>query len=130
MFDYETNITLILSIKCKYSKLFSLFNRNLTESQNSEQKNLQKKIDEFNKFRLELGRRIGLSEMNADLANVMEKVSQRLDEAALLELKCTQNTSNLNRTITELNSIKRSTDEVTKRSEEYIQERKILNEVS
>ncbi|CAH8674237.1 hypothetical protein MS3_00004018 [Schistosoma haematobium] len=102
--------------------------RNLTESQNSEQKNLQKKIDEFNKFRLELGRRIGLSEMNADLANVMEKVSQRLDEAALLELKCTQNTSNLNRTIIELNSIKRSTDEVTKRSEEYIQERKILNE--
>ncbi|CAH8676706.1 unnamed protein product [Schistosoma rodhaini] len=102
--------------------------RNLTESQNSEQKNLQKKIDEFNKFRLELGRRVGLSEMNADLANVMEKVSQRLDEAALLELKCTQNTSNLNRTITELNSIKRSTDEVTKRSEEYIQERKILNE--
>lgn len=74
MFDYETNITPILSIKCKYSKLFSLFNRNLTESQNSEQKNLQKKIDEFNKFRLELGRRIGLSEMNADLANVMEKV--------------------------------------------------------
>ncbi|RTG85252.1 uncharacterized protein DC041_0002813 [Schistosoma bovis] len=102
--------------------------RNLTESQNSEQKDLQKKIGEFNKFRLELGRRIGLSEMNADLANVMEKVSQRLDEAALLELKCTQNTSNLNRTITELNSIKRSTDEVTKRSEEYIQERKILNE--
>ncbi|CAH8564814.1 unnamed protein product [Schistosoma turkestanicum] len=102
--------------------------RNLTESQNSEQKNLQKRIDEYNKFRLELGRRIGLSEANADFLNVIEKVTQRLDEAALLELKCTQNTSNLNRTITELNSIKRSTDEITKRSEEAIQERKILLE--
>ncbi|KAK4475231.1 hypothetical protein MN116_002307 [Schistosoma mekongi] len=102
--------------------------RNLTESQSSEQKNLQKKIDEFNEFRLELGRRMGLSEVNADLSNVLEKITQRLDEAALLELRCAQSTSNLNRTITELNSIKQSTEEVTKRSGEYIHERKILNE--
>ncbi|KAH8867385.1 kinectin (Kinesin receptor) (CG-1 antigen) [Schistosoma japonicum] len=102
--------------------------RNLTESQSSEQKNLQKKIDEFNEFRLELGRRMGLSEVNADLANVLEKITQRLDEAALLELRCAQSTSNLNRTITELNSIKESTEEVTKRSGEYMHERKILNE--
>ncbi|XP_018655104.1 putative kinectin (Kinesin receptor) (CG-1 antigen) [Schistosoma mansoni] len=63
--------------------------RNLTESQNSEQKNLQKNIDEFNKFRLELGRRVGLSEMNADLANVMEK------KINLLEAKNADLTSQL-----------------------------------
>ncbi|CAH8661258.1 unnamed protein product [Heterobilharzia americana] len=102
--------------------------RNLVASQSSEQEKLKKKLHESETFLQELGRRIGLSEVNTDFHNVMEKVAQRLDEAALFEVKYVQSDSNLHRVIAELDSVKQSTHGLTKRGEDYLQERKVLSE--
>ncbi|CAH8639040.1 unnamed protein product [Heterobilharzia americana] len=55
-------------------------------------------------------------------------VAQRLDEAALFEVKYVQSDSNLHRVIAELDSVKQSTHGLTKRGEDYLQERKVLSE--
>ncbi|CAH8875267.1 unnamed protein product [Trichobilharzia szidati] len=102
--------------------------RNLTVNQNSEQEQLRNMVKESNEFRLELGRRIGLSDTKADFNDLMGKITQLLDEAALFEFKYIQSESNLKRAITELDTLKQSTQGMTKRSEDYLQERKVQSE--
>ncbi|VDP97794.1 unnamed protein product [Trichobilharzia regenti] len=99
--------------------------RNLTVNQNSEQEQLRNMVKESNEFRLELGRRVGLSDTKADYNDLMGKC---LDEAALFEFKYIQSESNLKRAITELDTLKQSTQGMTKRSEDYLQERKVQSE--
>ncbi|KAF6774964.1 hypothetical protein AHF37_05859 [Paragonimus kellicotti] len=100
----------------------------MLEKKDKENENVREKTSEGAHFLKQIAQRIGISEMNASYDHVFNKLLEKLDRTALLELQYAQNETQLTKTLKELDIIKTSGNELTKRNEQFLNEKKVLNE--
>ncbi|KAF7250141.1 hypothetical protein EG68_09082 [Paragonimus skrjabini miyazakii] len=102
--------------------------RQMLEKKDKENENVREKTSEGAHFLKQIAQRIGISEVNASYDHVFNKLLEKLDRTALLELKYAQNEAQMTKTLKEVDTIKTSGNELTKRNEQFLNEKKVLTE--
>ncbi|KAF5399338.1 hypothetical protein PHET_07265 [Paragonimus heterotremus] len=102
--------------------------RQMLEKKDKENENVREKTSDGTHFLKQIAQRIGISELNASYDHVFNKLLEKLDRTALLELQYAQNEAQMTKTLKELDIIKTSGNELTKRNEQFLNEKKVLNE--
>ncbi|KAA3680029.1 uncharacterized protein DEA37_0008961 [Paragonimus westermani] len=102
--------------------------RQMLEKKDKENQNVRERTSEGAHFLKQIAQRIGVSELNASYDHVFNKLLEKLDRTALLELKYAQNEAQMTKTLKELDTIKTSGNELTKRNEQFLNEKKVVNE--
>ncbi|CAL8069540.1 unnamed protein product [Calicophoron daubneyi] len=102
--------------------------RTVLEKKDEDKHSSEKHAVEATKLINQIARRLGLSESNITQETVLENLMERLDQAAVSEMRRSQAEMELKKVQQELESMRSSSVELTKRHDATFNEKKALNE--